>query len=107
MLQIPGDSRVYKSVDKPRNPFEAVQYPVEFLNSLQISSFPPHELHLEIGAPIIAFRNLQSPKVVNETRLIVKQLMNRPFEATIFTGVGKKCANSKIRTHPHRNNISV
>ena len=89
LSRIPGPARVYKSVDKPRNTSEAVQYPVEFLNTLRISGLPPHELHLKKGSPIIALRNIQPPKVVNGTRLIVKQLMSKNIEATIQTGVGK------------------
>ena len=56
LLQIPGDSRVYKSVDKTCDRSEAIHYPVEFLNSLRLSELPRYELHLKIGARIIALK---------------------------------------------------
>ena len=89
LLLIPGDSRIYKSVDKPCDPSETVQYLIAFLNSLRPSGLPPHELHLKIGAPIIVVRSLQPLKVVNGTRLVIKQLIKRLIEATILTGVDK------------------
>ena len=66
LLLILGDSRVYKYVDKPCDPSEAVQYPVEFLNSLRPSGLPPHELHLKTGAPIIAQETFSLPKLLME-----------------------------------------
>ena len=30
LLQIPSECRIYKSADKPCDPYVAVQYPVEF-----------------------------------------------------------------------------
>jgi hypothetical protein len=41
---------------------DAVNYPVEFLNSLNFSEFPPHLLTFKISTPVIILRNLSSPK---------------------------------------------
>ena len=83
---IPGEVKTYKSIDTVTNPDEAVQYPIEFLNSLDLTGLPPHNLLLKIGVPIILLRNLNPPKLCNGTRLAVKTMMNNMIEATILNG---------------------
>ena len=67
-------------------------YPVEFLNTIQLSGLPDHHLKLKIGVPIMLLRNLNPSKGLrNGTRLIVTQLTRRVIEGEIITGIAKGC----------------
>ena len=76
----------YKSVDTVVEGNEAVSYPTEFLNSLDLPGMQPRVLHLKIGVPIIMLRNINQPAFCNGTRLAAKKLMSNIVEATILTG---------------------
>ncbi|GFS84158.1 hypothetical protein TNCV_2365311 [Trichonephila clavipes] len=66
---IPSETTTYKSIDTVENQDEVINYPTEFLNSLDLPGMPPHVLTLKIGVPIILLRNI-----------------NNVIEATILTG---------------------
>jgi hypothetical protein len=80
-----AERRTYISADSVMDPQQAGQYPTEFLNSLDFSGVPPHELHLQVGCPIILLRNLTSG-LANGTRLIVKGFMDTCLDAEVITG---------------------
>ncbi|XP_036343195.1 uncharacterized protein LOC118752408 [Rhagoletis pomonella] len=86
LTQIPGEVVTYKSIDSITNPDDVVNYPIEFLNSLDLPGLPPHRLQLKVGAVIIMLRNINQPKLCNGTRLAVKRTMNNVIEATILQG---------------------
>ncbi|XP_029639664.1 uncharacterized protein LOC115214774 [Octopus sinensis] len=60
--RIPGEERIYKSIDQTSDPKDIVNYPIEFLNSLEPAGLPPHILRLRVGCPIMLIRNLLPPK---------------------------------------------
>ena len=87
LLQLlPGIAGSFLSIDTLLEKDEAIRYPTEFLNSLQPSGMPPHNLILKPGAPIILLRNLDPPRLCNGTRLIIKSCKTYVLEATIITG---------------------
>lgn len=74
--EIPGEFVRYNSIDTLTNQDDVVNYPTEFLSSLDLPGMPPHVLKLKIGAPIILLRNINPPRLCNGTRLAIKKMMN-------------------------------
>nr|GFA61722.1 DNA helicase [Tanacetum cinerariifolium] len=62
-------------------------YPIEYLNTITFPCFPPYELQLKVGSPIILLQNVNlSGGLCNGIRLIDTSLMSRLIEAQIITG---------------------
>lgn len=92
---MPGEERVYSSVDtvpekeSPRGErlYNGEDFPVEFLNSIEVPSLPLHETRLKVGVPIILLRNLDPGSgLCNGTRLMVTDLARFVIKAQIMTG---------------------
>ncbi|GJU97799.1 ATP-dependent DNA helicase PIF1-like protein [Tanacetum coccineum] len=68
----PGEEKVYYSFDEAEDDTHNY-YPLEFLNSLNVSGLPPHHLCLKIRCLIIHLRNLDPANgLCSGTRLICK-----------------------------------
>ncbi|UYV67627.1 hypothetical protein LAZ67_5001401 [Cordylochernes scorpioides] len=83
---IPGESKIYRSIDTMVDPDESVSYPPEFLNSLELSGTPSHKIVLKVGVPVILIRNIDPPRLCNGTRLCITQMGTNVLQARILTG---------------------
>ncbi len=64
-----------------------MQYPPEFLHSLNSSGLPPHALNLKIGAVVMALRNLCIDNgICNGTRMIVRDMKDNVILAEVING---------------------
>ena len=83
--KFPGEARDYKSRDKVLE--NEHQYPLEFINSLTPSGFPPHVLHLKKHASVMLIRNLcPHDGHVNGCRYAIRALHDNVIEAVVATG---------------------
>ena len=80
----PGESKEYSSFNSVCLGTEATHFPTEFLNSLELSGLPPHQLELKKGSPIMCMRNIDPPRLCNGTRLIVEDLYDNLIVAKII-----------------------
>jgi len=81
----PRPNKNYKSIGIVTNIENAVHFPQEFLNLLNPSGLPPHELTLKIGVSIMVLRNLSPPTMCVGTRLIIKELKDNLIVSIIIT----------------------
>lgn len=89
---IPGTERTYTSVNNLITDDESqiLQFPAEFLNSLELSGLPPHNLTLKVGAIVMLLRNLNATQgLLNGTRLIVRNMYDNCLDLEIITGEKK------------------
>ena len=107
MSLIPGDEIEYYSANSI-NKSDALQNPTfetvtpEFLNSINTSGIPNHEMKLKVGTPIMLLRNMAQKDVLcNGTRLIISRLSAHIIEAKIIFG-----KNNDHKTYIPRMNMS-
>ncbi len=76
--KIPGMATKYLSIDYiDESDYQTNFYTPEYLNTLNFSGLPPHELSLKLNQPVILMRNISKNKgLCNGTRLLVKGSFN-------------------------------
>ena len=82
-------AHIYTSQDSVEDATEDISglFPIEYLNSLNFSGIPPHNLTLKVGMPVMLIRNLNSREgLCNGTRLQINILRDHCIQATIMTG---------------------
>ncbi|XP_068206446.1 uncharacterized protein [Palaemon carinicauda] len=99
LRMLPGNEKSYNLIDTFMDSSKAVNYPTEFLNSLDSPGCPPYVLHLKFGAQIFLLQNLESPKLCNGMRLIIKTPHSNLIEIMILNGCGT-CENVFIPPIP-------
>lgn len=65
----------------------SLNYPVEYLNTINLPGFPQYKIHLKVNTPIMLIRNIcQRNGQCNGTRLVVLRLGHRVIKAKIISG---------------------
>ena len=85
--QLPDESVEYRSLDSILDESQAMHFPIEFLNSLEVSGFSLHSLSLKLAVPIVILHSLNTPRVINGTRCVITKLTANTIEARIFHGM--------------------
>nr|GEX56662.1 hypothetical protein [Tanacetum cinerariifolium] len=101
------EEKIYYSFDKAEDDNNNF-YPMEFLNSLNVSGLPPHYLRLKIGCPTILLRNIDlSNRLCNGTRLIRKGFQSNVNDAEIVVGqhAGKRVFLPRIPLCPSEDDM--
>ena len=96
------EAQVYNSIDEvdTNEPKGFIEYPTEFLYTLNDAGLPPHELKLAKNCPVILLRNLNpAAGLCNGTRLLVKEMHKYILECEIMTGdkAGERVYIPKIK----------
>lgn len=89
IARMPGVEKIYNSYDRIicEHENQINDYPVEFLNSLNVSGLPPHKLKLKVNCIVLLIRNLNTKKaLVNGTRLRVKFLHHNAVDCEVLSG---------------------
>ncbi|GFW75932.1 helitron_like_N domain-containing protein [Trichonephila clavipes] len=58
LCEIASETSVYNSIDTVMSSVDTTSYPVEFMNSLELSGVPSCNLELNVGVPVLLMRNL-------------------------------------------------
>ena len=83
---MPGDSNHCFSADYV-NEEEAGTYPVEFLNTLQLSGLPPHDLELKNGQFVMLLRNLNPSRgLSNGSRMQLLSMSRNLLRCKLIEG---------------------
>ena len=68
---------------------QSVKFPAEFLNSIEVSGLPQHILSLKVGMPVMLFRSIKPPELMNGTRCIIHSCNRNTVEVEIAVGAHK------------------
>ena len=83
---LPGRLFTYAAIYSVFDETEALQYPTEFLNSIEVSGLPPHRLAIKVGIPVMILISLLPPLLMNGTRCTVTSCNRNVIEVDIAIG---------------------
>jgi hypothetical protein len=114
LSQFPGEDKVLMSadsvtlelgVDADFNP-----YPVEFLNSIQVSGLPLSHLKLKEGCPLMLLRNLDPANgLCNGSRMVLLKIQSHVLQCRILGGkhAGKIAFIPRINLEPSSEQLPI
>ncbi|GFS20509.1 hypothetical protein ElyMa_001572900 [Elysia marginata] len=87
--KLPTQTHTYSAINLVVDEEQAVQFPVEFLISIEVSGLPPHVFDLKCGMPVMLLRSIKPPElnVLNGTRCIIYNCNRRFVEVVIAAGI--------------------
>ena len=102
LSRLPGDEWVCRGWDELIQMQDGMQdIPLEYVNTLTCAGFPPFDLRLKRGAPIILLRNIDpAAKLCNGTRLIVDEVINGRLLKATLVSTGEQVCIPRIALHP-------
>ena len=92
VLELPGSSQMYVSIDviASDDVRDHLNFPTEFLNSVEVSGLPAHQLELKENAIVMLMRNLHTARgLINVTRMKVLDLLCHSIECEVLTGAAR------------------
>jgi hypothetical protein len=94
LQSLPGEKISFLSADSISvGDDNEMRYPVEFLNSLEVSGLPPHQLTVKVGAVLMCLRNISMHDgLCNGTRFILTKATSRVLHGIIINGSAKGCS---------------
>jgi hypothetical protein len=112
LAKFPGEEKVLRSADcivgDNNDPIEYQPYPVEYLNSLNVSGIPLAKLALKPGCPLMLLRNIDpSNGLCNGTRMILLRIKPRVLECRILGGDGKTVFIPRIAMKPSEGDLHI
>jgi hypothetical protein len=115
LKKFPGQAQVFYSADSIPTSEQSgeddpmLNYPIEYLNSINCSGLPLAKLELKEGCPIMVLRNLDAAHgVCNGSRGIVTKLRSRVVEVKLLTGdlAGEKVFIPRISNQPTEDQVA-
>jgi len=105
---MPGEEKTYLGYDTPltqNGNCDAVDdvHTLEFLNTINASGLPHHNIRLKIRVPIMLLRNIDLKLgLCNGTRLIITRMRKFVLEANVISGsnIGEKVFIPKLSLSP-------
>jgi ATP-dependent exoDNAse (exonuclease V) alpha subunit len=92
LSNFPGERKIFQSADtaevlRDAETDEELQYPPEYLNTINVSGLPLAKLSLKVGSPVMILRNINPAQgLCNGTRAIITQMTARVLEVRILGG---------------------
>ncbi|GFR87821.1 ATP-dependent DNA helicase PIF1 [Elysia marginata] len=85
--KLPTQTHTYIAINSVVDEEQAVQFPVEFLNSIEVSGLPPHVLDIKCGMSVVLLRSIKPPELMNGTRCIIHNCDRHFVKVVIAAGI--------------------